>query len=139
MIENDIKCEMPGCFNVGSITDSDGVAKCQACLARELLKTIQKKRIKTQRNDPCPCNSGQKFKKCCGELGNLLKQWYLRRVGRVIYYDTAIKLKNPSEDDLNALENGILIKDITHARMLYEYTTENGIHFADEKISKLQA
>ncbi|WP_371924923.1 SEC-C metal-binding domain-containing protein [Endozoicomonas sp. SCSIO W0465] len=21
---------------------------------------------KTGRNDPCPCGSGQKFKKCCG-------------------------------------------------------------------------
>ncbi len=21
---------------------------------------------KTGRNDPCPCNSGKKFKKCCG-------------------------------------------------------------------------
>jgi uncharacterized protein YecA (UPF0149 family) len=23
-------------------------------------------RQKTQRNDPCPCGSGKKFKKCCG-------------------------------------------------------------------------
>jgi uncharacterized protein YecA (UPF0149 family) len=23
-------------------------------------------RDKTGRNDPCPCNSGKKFKKCCG-------------------------------------------------------------------------
>jgi len=22
--------------------------------------------IKVGRNDPCPCNSGKKFKKCCG-------------------------------------------------------------------------
>ena len=24
------------------------------------------KEEKTGRNDPCPCNSGKKFKKCCG-------------------------------------------------------------------------
>ncbi len=23
---------------------------------------------KVGRNDPCPCHSGQKFKKCCGNL-----------------------------------------------------------------------
>ncbi|WP_342344545.1 SEC-C metal-binding domain-containing protein [Thalassospira tepidiphila] len=22
--------------------------------------------VKTGRNDPCPCGSGKKFKKCCG-------------------------------------------------------------------------
>jgi len=25
----------------------------------------QKKRMKIGRNDPCPCGSGKKFKKCC--------------------------------------------------------------------------
>ncbi|MCG3137529.1 MAG: hypothetical protein HJJLKODD_01375 [Phycisphaerae bacterium] len=24
---------------------------------------------KTQRNDPCPCGSGKKYKKCCGGSG----------------------------------------------------------------------
>ena len=27
----------------------------------------QEVRVKTGRNDPCPCRSGKKFKKCCGE------------------------------------------------------------------------
>lgn len=27
-------------------------------------------RWKVGRNDPCPCGSGQKFKKCCAEIGN---------------------------------------------------------------------
>src|ERR1700721_2723068 len=26
-------------------------------------------RMKTQRNDPCPCGSGKKYKKCCGQTG----------------------------------------------------------------------
>lgn len=25
-------------------------------------------RVKVQRNDPCPCGSGKKYKKCCGRL-----------------------------------------------------------------------
>lgn len=33
----------------------------------ERMDTIQRKTtVKTGRNDPCPCGSGQKFKKCCG-------------------------------------------------------------------------
>ena len=28
-------------------------------------KTVRKKFAKVGRNDPCPCGSGQKFKKCC--------------------------------------------------------------------------
>jgi len=29
-------------------------------------ETVVRKNPKTGRNDPCPCNSGKKFKKCCG-------------------------------------------------------------------------
>ncbi len=29
-------------------------------------KTIRKKTPKVGRNDPCPCGSGKKYKKCCG-------------------------------------------------------------------------
>ena len=29
-------------------------------------KTPVKKGIKIQPNDPCPCGSGEKYKKCCG-------------------------------------------------------------------------
>ena len=25
--------------------------------------------VKTDRNDPCPCGSGKKYKKCCGKPG----------------------------------------------------------------------
>ena len=30
-------------------------------------RTPIKKDIKIGRNDPCPCNSGKKYKKCCGK------------------------------------------------------------------------
>lgn len=31
------------------------------------LKTLKRKKVKIGRNSPCPCNSGLKFKKCCGQ------------------------------------------------------------------------
>ena len=44
--------------------------------AKKNLEKIEKKlnkhkfvslKVKTKRNDPCPCNSGKKYKKCCGK------------------------------------------------------------------------
>lgn len=29
-------------------------------------ETVQRETPKTGRNDPCPCDSGKKYKKCCG-------------------------------------------------------------------------
>ena len=43
----------------------------QAVFERELAKTIQRDAPKVGRNDPCPCGSGKKFKKCCG-AGSIL-------------------------------------------------------------------
>jgi len=33
-------------------------------------KAKSKKRKKIGRNDPCPCGSGKKYKKCCGSVVN---------------------------------------------------------------------
>ena len=33
--------------------------------------TVQRQHPKVGRNDPCPCGSGKKFKKCCGAAGIL--------------------------------------------------------------------
>ncbi len=30
--------------------------------------TIRREQVKVGRNDPCPCGSGKKYKKCCGEV-----------------------------------------------------------------------
>lgn len=32
----------------------------------EGIKTEPRRVVKTGRNDPCPCGSGRKYKKCCG-------------------------------------------------------------------------
>ena len=42
---------------------------CVATLAEDRYKGLSPgptSRAKTGRNDPCPCGSGKKFKKCCG-------------------------------------------------------------------------
>jgi uncharacterized protein len=39
-----------------------------AVYERQLAKTLQPK---VGRNEPCPCDSGKKFKKCCGAAANL--------------------------------------------------------------------
>ncbi len=40
----------------------------QAVYEREVAKTLQ---VKVGRNEPCPCGSGKKFKKCCGAAADL--------------------------------------------------------------------
>lgn len=38
---------------------------------RQVASTIQRQHPKVGRNDPCPCGSGRKFKKCCGAAATL--------------------------------------------------------------------
>ncbi len=33
---------------------------------QEAVKTIKRDKPKVKPNDPCPCGSGKKYKKCCG-------------------------------------------------------------------------
>ena len=34
----------------------------------EKVETYRREEPKVGRNDPCPCGSGRKFKKCCGKV-----------------------------------------------------------------------
>ena len=43
----------------------------EAIHERIVATTLQRNAPKVGRNDPCPCGSGKKFKKCCGEAANL--------------------------------------------------------------------
>lgn len=38
---------------------------CEDCETHEHQEPYQRLTPKTGRNDPCPCNSGKKYKKCC--------------------------------------------------------------------------
>lgn len=40
---------------------------------------IKNKQIRIGRNDPCPCGSGLKYKKCCLGKGNNIKEIYFRK------------------------------------------------------------
>ena len=44
-----------------------GNAEVQAKESPEIQITFKRDREKIGRNDPCPCGSGKKFKKCCGK------------------------------------------------------------------------
>ncbi len=37
---------------------------------KSAVSTVERSEPKTGRNDPCPCGSGKKFKKCCGETND---------------------------------------------------------------------
>lgn len=43
----------------------------EAVAERTVATTFQRQHPKVGRNDPCPCGSGKKFKKCCGAAGIL--------------------------------------------------------------------
>lgn len=43
----------------------------QAVVERTIATTFERAHPKTGRNDPCPCGSGNKFKKCCGMASDL--------------------------------------------------------------------
>lgn len=77
-------------YAIGSITDDDDIGYCDQCgkpLAIDEMRTVQMSRNlgdslpnmanitsqkqKVGRNEPCPCGSGKKFKKCCGSASNL--------------------------------------------------------------------
>ncbi|MEM7365434.1 MAG: SEC-C metal-binding domain-containing protein [Pseudomonadota bacterium] len=47
--------------------DTCGDPTC--CPPLESIQTFIRNAPKIGRNDPCPCDSGRKFKKCCGAKG----------------------------------------------------------------------
>jgi hypothetical protein len=51
------------CF---SESDPKATARQLGDLAREHANLQSRQSPKTGRNDPCPCGSGKKYKKCCG-------------------------------------------------------------------------
>lgn len=50
--------------NTNTIESSSSCCSQSSCCAPE--KPMIRETAKVGRNDPCPCDSGQKFKKCCG-------------------------------------------------------------------------
>ena len=48
-----------------ALTENESCCSKSSCCAPPPA-TIKLTEPKIGRNDPCPCNSGRKFKKCCG-------------------------------------------------------------------------
>jgi len=49
------------------VTDAGGGVSYQGQLPEESAPTYKREAPKVGRNDPCPCGSGKKYKKCCGK------------------------------------------------------------------------
>jgi len=49
-------------------------AQAAVAVSDEPVKPIERKQPKVGRNDPCPCGSGKKYKKCCGRFENKRKR-----------------------------------------------------------------
>ena len=47
--------------------EAAGAAEYQGQLPEEKVETYKREAPKVGRNDPCPCGSGKKYKKCCGQ------------------------------------------------------------------------
>jgi uncharacterized protein len=56
----------------GAIAESAAaIYECSRSIADELPEPYRRQTAKVGRNDPCPCGSGKKYKKCCGAAANL--------------------------------------------------------------------
>lgn len=52
---------------VGNLPEREKVAEAVSTNHEDTIRTPVVKEDKIGRNDPCPCGSGKKYKKCCGE------------------------------------------------------------------------
>ncbi len=105
---------------------------------RELWKEIKDSFGKIGRNDPCPCGSGLKYKKCCAKRGYVpvsrqrLKEIYFRKYGIRLKEKKDIEgIKKAGELALKTLDLvesklrvGMKTEEID--RIVYEFTIKNG-------------
>ena len=68
------------------------------------------KSAKTGRNDPCPCGSGEKYKRCCeakaAEKTRLLTKWIAVIVGILVLLVTVGTVASFFADDQNSAPPG---------------------------------
>lgn len=66
---NEAKADMPSPFQVCAALRFVATVLAAESPAAPVKKTVEVARTMTGRNWPCPCGSGQKFKKCCLKKG----------------------------------------------------------------------
>lgn len=128
----DQKCQIIGCKNGGAMMDGDGILKCQEHLVEAAFSgtVIAPKKKKIQRNDPCSCESGLKFKKCCGNFANEHRQWFLQNIGRTLWYKDGVSPCPEKDcDNCKKWEKGVKIQNQKHARMLFEFARKRKVQF----------
>lgn len=105
---------------------------------KELWRELEERHRKIGRNDPCPCGSGLKFKKCCLKKGGVLisreklRDIYLKRYGIRLKEKKDIEgIKRAGKLALrilelieNQLQPGMQTEEID--RIVYEFTIKNG-------------
>ncbi len=59
-----------------------------------------KKEVKTERNSPCPCGSGKKYKKCClkKEQEQIRQQIEIRRITENVCKQKGTQSKNEKKE-----------------------------------------
>lgn len=68
--------------DIEACRDEAAVAIPRVVIAlRKLAQLSRRTRNKTGRNDPCPCGSGRKYKRCCGANGDGVARDQQQRVG----------------------------------------------------------
>lgn len=126
----DVKCEVYGCNEGGAMMDHDGTNKCQKHLVAEAFK---KKPVeldkKYQRNEPCPCGSKLKYKKCCGNMANEHLRWFVDNIGKRVFFKEMPPNDDPTSESYKQVKRGIVIADHEHARKLFLYAEQNKIQF----------
>ena len=123
-IKEQYKCCVEGCNSYETVLDYDGKWYCQKHLAEKIFKSAPK--IKLGPNDICFCGSGEKHKDCCAK--NPLKMWFVKNVGRMIYYyDKACTLEKCEECERG--RKGIRVANLKHALDLYDFSSNNNNMF----------
>ncbi|MFH1351445.1 MAG: type I methionyl aminopeptidase [Pseudomonadota bacterium] len=93
---------------------------------------IDNKEMKIGRNDPCPCGSGLKYKKCCLGKGNNIKEIYLRthniRLKEMADIEAIKKAGRLAVDTLQMVEGHIRqgIKTDFINTIVHEFTLQHG-------------
>jgi len=72
-------------------------------------EALDNKPVKIKRNDPCPCESGKKYKKCCLLQEREDKMWQQRQIMLQQLVDLK-KLRIPTDEELKEFDKQELIK-----------------------------
>lgn len=71
---------------------------------KKIIDSLQQTNFKINRNDPCPCESGKKYKKCCLKAQKEYEVWETRRKFVEKLVDAGV-LRIPTDKELDEFES----------------------------------